>query len=476
MTEKNNKENHDEKTGIRNTEKHGEKDEASGKDRKEKQKLKAGKDWIQGRRKADNFHNARAPKKNPLITIHEQHQGHRFRVAAITVVIFVVIIVGIGIFRYLEYKKNKGEMTGKINAVVTDIEKIDAKIAGEQGYNKFKLAMQAVDKLDKLKRLDPLNRDKWVKSAGKYLELLERGKPVAGQNHVVPTVAIDLAYVPRGRFLMGRKQREPGGDADELPQRPVQIPYHFWMGRMEISFAQFRRLYPFFNIKAWNGYKLDADLQPAAKVNWHTAAEYCEMLTSMERKAERLPHRYVYRLPTEAEWEYACRAGTQTHYFWGDTFSVEGAKFANTLDAASWMIFWDEKLKEPDVTQDDGFRVSSPVGSFAPNAFGLYDCSGNVWEWCWDWYNPHAYRDLTPKSPVQREPVVVTLEKRGSYNRRYTVEATSRVIRGGSWYNPPGECRSAARDSLEPDTENTGVGFRIVLAPLVEDLGEDFIP
>jgi formylglycine-generating enzyme required for sulfatase activity len=157
------------------------------------------------------------------------------------------------------------------------------------------------------------------------------------------------------------------------------------------------------------------------RVSWEDAQAFCRSLS--ERPEERAACR-VYRLPTEAEWEYACRAGGAGRFGFGDDE-------ATTLDHA-WV-------------EGNSAATTHPVGQKRPNAWGLYDMHGNVWEWCGDWYEPGYYR----QSPAD--------------NPRGPAAGSARVVRGGSFVNTAGTCRSGTRNFLEPTfQESNGIGFRVV--------------
>ncbi len=168
---------------------------------------------------------------------------------------------------------------------------------------------------------------------------------------------------------------------------------------------------------------------PVENVSWTQAVDYCARLTTREQNAGRLPAGYTYRLPTEAEWEYACRAGTTTRFGFGD--DAENDLF-NLLRGFAWFNL------------NSGGRTHL-VGEKAPNRWGLFDMHGNVWEWCGDWYG--AYQGASLSDPKGADT--------GSF----------RVIRGGSWDYYGRDCRSAYRDSLMPDYRYDDYGFRVVLAP-----------
>jgi formylglycine-generating enzyme required for sulfatase activity len=161
---------------------------------------------------------------------------------------------------------------------------------------------------------------------------------------------------------------------------------------------------------------------PVENVSWNDCLEFCRKLTERQRAAGRLPAGVAYRLPTEAEWEYACRAGTTTRYYTGDSES--------DLARAGWY------------DGNSGDRTH-PVGQKVANAFGLYDMHGNVWEWCQDWYGPYGTANATDPRGPQRGP--------------------GRVVRGGGWYYYARKCRSAYRNFCNPDNAYDFYGFRLVL-------------
>jgi formylglycine-generating enzyme required for sulfatase activity len=165
---------------------------------------------------------------------------------------------------------------------------------------------------------------------------------------------------------------------------------------------------------------------PVEGVSWGDATNFCSRLTGRERQAGRLPTGYVYRLPTEAEWEYACRAGTTTRFSFGDDPQLaELGKYA-------WF-------------DGNSANQTHPVGGKAPNPWGLYDMHGNVWEWCLDWKAVYSGGSVT--------------DPKGS------ISGSAHVLRGGSWFNLAWNCRSANRDFNFPDLLIGNRGFRLVLAP-----------
>ena len=177
------------------------------------------------------------------------------------------------------------------------------------------------------------------------------------------------------------------------------------------------------------------DDHPVVNVSWNDAVEFGKWLSGKEGK--------TYRLPTEAEWEYACRAGTATRYHHGD--DPEGlAQVGNVADATAKETFPDWKST---IAARDGYAFTAPVGKFKANAFGLYDVHGNAWEWCADWYAADYYKASPPEDPKGPD------------------SGTDRVLRGGSWYVGPNFSRSAFRYRCGPAYRDYGDGLRLARTP-----------
>jgi formylglycine-generating enzyme required for sulfatase activity len=176
-------------------------------------------------------------------------------------------------------------------------------------------------------------------------------------------------------------------------------------------------------------------------VSWNDAVEYCKWLSKKEGK--------TYRLPTEAEWEYACRAGTTTRYYSGDDPETL-AKVGNVADATFRTRFPDEKYT---IKASDGYVFTAPVGKFKPNAFGLYDMHGNASQWCADWYRG-KYDDESP---------AVDPTGPDSSHVRLPDSFLLRVIRGGSWVSRPYKTHSSKREGYSPYIRFNGAGFRVAM-------------
>jgi formylglycine-generating enzyme required for sulfatase activity len=273
----------------------------------------------------------------------------------------------------------------------------------------------------------------------------------SGKSYVARVVAQDapegMVWIPGGAFQMGDAFNE--GDNDEKPVHTVTVN-GFWMGKYEVTNAQYRKFNPGHSSGSYEGHDLNGR-QPVVAVSWWDAIKYCNWRSGQEG-LERCYNESTgscdfskkgYRLPTEAEWECAARGGLEgKRYVWGDGSPPPGV--ANVADETAkaqwsgWAIFED---------YEDGYAVAAPVGSFSPNAYGLYDMAGNVWEWCNDWYAEDYYSRGVSSNP--------TGPASGSY----------RVFRGGSWLNNPDLLRCAGRLRDTPDIAWSGLGFRVARTP-----------
>ncbi|MEM9673263.1 MAG: formylglycine-generating enzyme family protein [Bacteroidota bacterium] len=227
---------------------------------------------------------------------------------------------------------------------------------------------------------------------------------------------LEMIYIPSGSFLMGSHPEELDRHGDEGPVRNVTISKGFYLGKYELTQAQWRVVMGD-NPSVFRNFP-DSDVHPVDNVSWNDAQQYIEKINTLDLG--------TFRLPTEAEWEYACRAGTEARFYWG-------------TDSACWQTrqhAWAFSYSE---------GRSHSVGLKEPNAWGLYDMGGNVWEWCQDWRSS----DYDAADTV--DPTGAT-------------EGTKKVYRGGSWFNKPSTLRSANRNGHEPDTGGgTNSGFRLLM-------------
>jgi formylglycine-generating enzyme required for sulfatase activity len=299
------------------------------------------------------------------------------------------------------------------------------------------------------------------------------------REEVANSLRMRLVLVPAGRFLMGSPESSarlskaypaygfesrPGYFDDERPRHPVEITRPFYLGAHEVTVGQFRQF-----VKA-SGYRTEAekdgeggwgvnvrtgtfegrkpkyswrnpgfpqtDRHPVVNVTWNDAVAFCRWLGKREGKR--------YRLPTEAEWEYACRAGTTTRYHSGDDPETL-VKVANVADAAGGkqgrrqFPNWDRLA----LKGSDGQVYTAPVGSYRPNAWGLFDMHGNVWEWCSDYYDEDYYGKSPVKDPEGPE------------------EGHLRARRGGAWHTFPLFARSSFRNYNTPVSRYLNLGFRV---------------
>jgi len=197
----------------------------------------------------------------------------------------------------------------------------------------------------------------------------------------------------------------------------------------------------------WNQPVKDYMNHPVVNVSWNDAVSFCAWLTKTERAAGKITRQQEYRLPSETQWEYACRGGSRLSKLF--SFGNNGEDFVrngNVKDAE-----YDKKLSSKfgdSISGNDGYIFTSPVGTFQANGFGLYDMHGNVWEWCEDMYDAKIYGQ---RSSVTTDPLVSS-------------EGSNRVYRGGGWSGAPVYCRSAFRGRSTPDNRNSSLGFRVSLS------------
>jgi formylglycine-generating enzyme required for sulfatase activity len=229
-------------------------------------------------------------------------------------------------------------------------------------------------------------------------------------------VTLDMVEIPGGRFTMGSPASETESSNDERPQHQVTIQ-SFYMGKFEVTQAQYGAIMRT-NTSGFKGAN-----RPVENVSWNDAVEFCKRLS---KKTGR-----TYRLPSEAEWEYACRAGTTTPFYFGETITADLVNCNGNFTYGSA-----PKGKYRQQTAD--------VGSLPPNAWGLYDMHGNVWEWCADsWHSSYRGAPTDGSAWIDND-------------NRY------RVLRGGSWDSNPSFCRSAVRYDISRDVFSYVIGFRVV--------------
>ena len=249
-------------------------------------------------------------------------------------------------------------------------------------------------------------------------------------------ISLDMVEIPGDRFLMGAPEGEEGSRNDERPQHLVTVP-RFFMGKYPVTQAQWKAVAQFpqmnreLNPEPSN---FEGSDRPVEQVSWYEAVEFCDRLS---RHSQRL-----YRLPSEAEWEYACRAGTKTPFHFGKTITTDLANYDGTDgENGSWSGSYGNGPK--------GIyrKETTSVGSFkTANAFGLYDMHGNVWEWCLDHWHENYEGAPTDGSAWLTDE-----------------ESAYRLLRGGSWYIIPANCRSAVRYGYySPDDRSYYFGFRVV--------------
>jgi sulfatase modifying factor 1 len=248
-----------------------------------------------------------------------------------------------------------------------------------------------------------------AEEAAKKLEAARQGQVATatpGKAYRIPGVGLEMIQVPAGEFLMGSPSSEKYRDDDEVQHR-VRLTQPFWLGKYEVTQGQWKA------VMGSNPSNFKGDDLPVENVSWEDATAFCRKLNQMDGNR---PSGYVYSLPSEAQWEYACRAGTMTAMAFGNSLSSREANF------------------------DLNLNKTTPVGSYRPNAWGFYDMHGNVWEWCADWYGGYPSGSVVdPEGPST---------------------GADRVGRGGGWLSDGSFCRSAGRNRFPPGDRFNSLGFR----------------
>lgn len=260
--------------------------------------------------------------------------------------------------------------------------------------------------------------------------------PGEGESFIIPyTGEIRINWIPAGSFTMGSTLQEPSRLPEEGPQTQVTLTKPFWISTHEVTQEQYKA------VTKDNPSNFKGDDRPVDSVTWRDAMRFAKAINDRESKGGRVPEGYEYRLPTEAEWEYAARAGTDTPFHWGDKANSKNANFKGEYPRD----FTSSELDESEV------YGSLPVGKFAPNAYGLYDMHGNVREWTVDYFNGR-------------------LPGGSKTDWIQPMQNSRRVVRGGGWEDFAIRSRSASRgDGQRENTKSSATGIRLVLGPKLSD-------
>ena len=257
-----------------------------------------------------------------------------------------------------------------------------------------------------------------------FLVVCPMKSAVSSENIYINSIGMEFVLIPSGKFIMGSPPHEIGRDGKGREQQhEVVIGRPFYIQTTEVTLKQWRSIMG----KKLFSKRKGADDMPVVKVSWYDCINFIKRLNKLNEG--------VYRLPTEAEWEYACRAGSSTAYFWGDTIDCSKAMYGNKKSKSKECI---DYVKSKKLTINQATRVKS----YSPNAWGLYDMHGNVWEWCQDLFLDYSNE--------------YTQDPKGDYLD------TIRTKRGGSWSSEGWSCRSANRAHAHPAYRIKSTGFRLV--------------
>jgi formylglycine-generating enzyme required for sulfatase activity len=253
----------------------------------------------------------------------------------------------------------------------------------------------------------------FVTLAGDAVHAQQKDPPDPPKNFT-NNIGMKFVWIPPGNFMMGSPKEEKERQDNET-QHKVTLTKGFYMGVYAVTQEQYETVMG----KNPSAFKGEKNL-PVETVSWEDCQKFIKKLRDKDKKP--------YRLPTEAEWEYACRAGTKTPFHFGETISTDQANYVGDF------IYGNGK-------KGVYRKKTTPVGSFPANAWGLHDMHGNVWQWCQDWHGDYPQKDMVdPQGPENGE---------------------RRVLRGGSWYFYPEHCRSADRSRHVPGRRTFDIGFRL---------------
>jgi formylglycine-generating enzyme required for sulfatase activity len=260
--------------------------------------------------------------------------------------------------------------------------------------------------------------------------------PLTHRKKLTNSIGMKLVLIPQGTFTMGSPDSEASREVMEGPRHRVEITRPFYLGVYEVTQAEYEKVVgtnPSYH-RPGGGFAsrvsgLDTRNFPVENVDWNDAIKFCEKLSALPREKGA---RRKYRLPTEAEWEYACRAGAREHvpFAFGKSLSSKQANFNGNRPYGG-------------AANGPSLNRACKVGSYRPNAWGLYDMHGNVWEWTADWYEDYAARKGLARDPTG------------------AATGSQRIFRGGCWTNEGSWCRTAKRYRAHPGAKNYLIGFRV---------------
>ncbi len=353
-----------------------------------------------------------------ICTNSEENDFHEMKMTESNAEAFIKKYPSRSFFAVVEYEIVRFDDVLKYDGVNVDVIATNVKIYSDKNLKEH------------LFTITPDSNKKNTQTDGSPAISTAHSQPLNGERWVEPNTGIEFVWVQGGCYGMGDYNSK---EFDERPVHKVCVD-GFWVGKYEVTNAQFRQFKSTHNSGEYKGHSLNGDDQPVVYVTWSDAVDYARWLSSKTGE--------TYRLPTEAEWEFAARGG-----FVGIVYGEESdssstyCKGANAYDLTASKEL---DLKDMCYNCDDGFVVSAPVGKFKSNALDLHDMKGNVWEWCSDYYDRGIYAQHSINNPIN------------------TKESKARVIRSGSWKNGVPYVRLTNRGKCGPMRKYEDIGFRLI--------------